>query len=314
MILTARAFILDERRFTLDHNLMFSVLKKRFPQIGPRVCSAAMAIAIILVIHFWGGLYGWLQLIGLLAILVQREYTRLAASIGSFLPQAHIHALVLTGLFIAGAGAILAGPLGWGLPFIWETFAAFLLCSLLFLLLWLGYRIEQGLDLKKALNEIALMWLGYGYVGLLPLCIFFSVTMWGREPLYTVLIIVLGGDISAYFLGLLWGNSRIAPKISPKKSWWGAIGGLAGGFIGSVLSWNLWGLGTGIASLPCLMLLGVICSAAGQAGDFFESALKRAAGVKDSGNFMPGHGGVLDRVDGVLFAAPVYTLVLVWGG
>lgn len=113
-----------------------------------------------------------------------------------------------------------------------------------------------------------------------------------------VFLVTWGTDSGAYFIGMLLGKKKLAPAVSPNKSWAGAIGGFITGIIiataigilikGNVLIFFLWG-----------------CAAAvlGQVGDLCESALKRQAGVKDSGNFFPGHGGFLDRIDSLLFVS-----------
>ncbi|MCX5759247.1 MAG: phosphatidate cytidylyltransferase [Candidatus Hydrogenedentes bacterium] len=129
----------------------------------------------------------------------------------------------------------------------------------------------------------------------------------------TIAVVALT-DAAAYIVGSMFGKHRMAPTLSPKKSWEGAIGGfvaaLAGMIViyilGSVIGWHAFPAW----SLKRYLVIGALLSVAGQAGDLAESAMKRAAGVKDSGTFFPGHGGVLDRADSYLFAAPLaYYLV-----
>ncbi|HWL67174.1 MAG TPA: phosphatidate cytidylyltransferase [Geminicoccus sp.] len=124
----------------------------------------------------------------------------------------------------------------------------------------------------------------------------FSIVLWMFAVIWTT-------DTTAYLVGRTLGGPKVAPSISPGKTWSGCIGGAVGG----VLAGALVALGThgtpGIAALAALFV-----SVAGQAGDLFESSLKRVAGLKDSGNLIPGHGGALDRLDAVLFAAPVTAL------
>lgn len=130
----------------------------------------------------------------------------------------------------------------------------------------------------------------------------------GREWIFTVFLIVMLSDTSAYFVGSALGKHRLYPAISPKKSVEGAIGGLIGGLAGVFLAKFLW-----FPSLPWLLAggIGIILGACGQIGDLFESMLKRSYGVKDSGRIIPGHGGLLDRLDSLIFAfPPAYYLVL----
>jgi phosphatidate cytidylyltransferase len=114
--------------------------------------------------------------------------------------------------------------------------------------------------------------------------------------------IVMGSDTLAYFVGRAIGRHKLSPRISPGKTVEGAIGGVAGGVLGAWVVRNL-----GLPGLPIAHAvgLGALGAGLGMAGDLFESLLKRWAGVKDSGWLFPGHGGMLDRLDSLLFAAPV---------
>ncbi len=113
-----------------------------------------------------------------------------------------------------------------------------------------------------------------------------------------------GSDTVAYFFGMRFGKHKIWPKVSPKKSIEGSVAGLAA----SVLVAICFGLAFGAAdaTISDYALLGVVLGVMAQLGDFFESALKRSRSVKDSGSVLPGHGGVLDRVDSLLFVIPTY--------
>lgn len=109
------------------------------------------------------------------------------------------------------------------------------------------------------------------------------------------------GDTAAFYAGSRFGKHKMAPVISPKKSWEGSVAGLFGSLAWAA-AWSLYRLDR--IDLPLLGLV-VLVALAGQAGDLVESMIKRGAGVKDSGSVLPGHGGVLDRMDATLFAAPV---------
>jgi len=124
-----------------------------------------------------------------------------------------------------------------------------------------------------------------------------------------LLLLVWAYDTGAFFAGRLFGRHKLAPTLSPGKTWEGVAGGLLLGvgvaFGGLWALWPEWPLTT---RLGHALGLGVLVGGAAQLGDLFESLLKRAAGVKDSGRLFPGHGGLLDRLDGLLFALPVYVL------
>jgi phosphatidate cytidylyltransferase len=124
--------------------------------------------------------------------------------------------------------------------------------------------------------------------------------------LFIPLLVCWAGDSAAYFTGVAFGRHRLAPRVSPAKSWEGFVAGMAASVGAAVLA------GTCGAGLPAgwMLLAGAAGGAAGVLGDLFESALKRNAGVKDSGSLLPGHGGFLDRFDSILGAAPATWLVL----
>jgi phosphatidate cytidylyltransferase len=122
-----------------------------------------------------------------------------------------------------------------------------------------------------------------------------------------VFIVTWATDILAYFAGRAIGGPKLAPRISPNKTWAGLIGGIAGAALGG------WLMARYFEMEPLFHWLGGPMGAIAQAGDLYESSVKRRAGVKDSGTLLPGHGGVLDRLDGLLAVALVTTLVLMAG-
>jgi phosphatidate cytidylyltransferase len=133
----------------------------------------------------------------------------------------------------------------------------------------------------------------------------------GRDWLYLALFATFGSDTAAYFIGKAFGRHKLAPGISPGKTWEGAIAGVFGAVIISLL----FTLSTPL-QLPMVygqaVLLGALISVFGQLGDLVESLLKRNAGVKDSGSLMPGHGGLLDRMDSVVLAGVVVYLYYIF--
>ncbi len=133
----------------------------------------------------------------------------------------------------------------------------------------------------------------------------------GAAVLFLLMLTVMVSDTSQYYAGRVFGRRPLAPAISPKKTIEGAIGGLVAGPLCFALA-GVWWLPE--ATVGLRVAVGVIVVALGIAGDLFESMLKRSAGVKDSAGWIPGHGGVLDRIDALLFAAPVYYIVFAFGG
>jgi phosphatidate cytidylyltransferase len=145
--------------------------------------------------------------------------------------------------------------------------------------------------------------LGFGIMYIGPACLALYLMRLGPAGLRNVLFVLLvvwAGDIGAYLVGRLIGGPRLAPKISPGKTWSGAVGGS----VAAVLA----GAAAGWENPVRAALLALAFTLVAQAGDLLESAIKRHFGAKDSGWIIPGHGGLLDRLDGVLAAAPVALL------
>jgi phosphatidate cytidylyltransferase len=130
----------------------------------------------------------------------------------------------------------------------------------------------------------------------------------GRKLLLFALCITWAADTTAYFAGRAFGKHPLAPHISPKKTWEGSIAGLAGS-LAVAYAFHFWLT----IPLPHLLAMATLGNIAGQMGDLLESACKRSAGVKDSGGLLPGHGGILDRIDALILCIPLiwYYLVLV---
>jgi phosphatidate cytidylyltransferase len=131
----------------------------------------------------------------------------------------------------------------------------------------------------------------------------------GAAWVYLVLLITWMQDTGAFLVGRQWGRHPMAPYLSPKKSWEGAAGGLAAAVLVALLAVPLFGLPLSYGGAA---LLGAAGALAGMAGDLAESLIKRQIGIKDMSNLLPGHGGILDRIDSMLFTAPVlYYLLLI---
>jgi phosphatidate cytidylyltransferase len=154
------------------------------------------------------------------------------------------------------------------------------------------------------LARVAILAIGLDLLWICAHGLVFLHQQYGGEMLLFVLSLVWVADIGAYFSGRKFGRSKLAPAISPGKTREGVLGGLAANLLWIPLVYQYsqgWGL-----SLLQFILVGMIASLASVVGDLFESVLKREAGVKDSGKSLPGHGGILDRIDSVIAATPVY--------
>lgn len=165
-------------------------------------------------------------------------------------------------------------------------------------------------DVRGAINQMAYTLLGVFYVaGLLGFFVLLRNLEGGQYLIYFVFIVIWMGDTAAYYGGRRFGKTRLAPHISPNKTVEGAIAGLGGSLVGGVAA-KFWFLGH-IPLIHCLIVT-LICGIIGQFGDLAESVLKRNTGTKDSGTLIPGHGGILDRLDSLMFAAPVFYCYYHW--
>lgn len=130
---------------------------------------------------------------------------------------------------------------------------------------------------------------------------------YGAVWLLYVMILVWGADSGAYMFGKLFGKHKLAPKVSPGKTWQGFIGGL---FTAAVISW-IYGMVFNLEVPPSTLLIcSIVAALASVLGDLTESMFKREAGIKDSGNLIPGHGGILDRIDSLTAAVPVFACLM----
>ena len=127
----------------------------------------------------------------------------------------------------------------------------------------------------------------------------------GKILVWLIFIIAFATDIMAYFTGYLFGKHKLIPKVSPKKTIEGSVGGILGSTIGCLLFAYYFNL-----SLPIMAVLGLLGSVIAQFGDLFASSIKRYVGIKDYGKLIPGHGGVLDRFDSVILVAPFVYFML----
>jgi phosphatidate cytidylyltransferase len=129
----------------------------------------------------------------------------------------------------------------------------------------------------------------------------------GPQALFLMMLTVFVSDTAQYYSGRAFGKHLLAPAISPRKTVEGAIGGFVFGAVFFTVVGQWW-----LPSVPAIarVVIGIAIVSAGIGGDLFESMLKRSAGVKDSSALIPGHGGILDRIDALLFAAPLYYIVL----
>jgi len=262
----------------------------------PRVLTVVVGVPLVLGLLWLGGPW-WLALAAVILVLAATEY---AALRGLTQRSEILLRLVALVVFVV----IAAGPdlLGRWLVGAW---------ALVILTLGLVPMLRTGvIPPAEGESQGRSVSLGIAYLAT-PFAV---LVRWrldlGPQSVLAFLIVIWANDIAAYFVGLAVGRHKLAPRVSPGKSWEGAAGGLAGGLIAGLLLSSFLGVSRGEAAIWA-----IIVTVVSQAGDLFESVLKRRAGVKDSGRLLPGHGGVLDRFDGILLAGPVgYVLLRLLGG
>ena len=253
-----------------------------------RLATALVLIPFILYVVLLGPFWLLFGVTALVALICYSEYAGIAAGYGIAKP----------------------GPMGYAaglLVLVMRPEDGYLIFTLVALIaMSLVLRLE---DLRQALPQAAFLLFGIVYIfGAWK----FAILLRAESPHWLAYALVLNwvGDACGYYGGRALGRHAMAPRISPQKTWEGSAASLAGSVIFGILYLP--------RALPSVSLieagwLSVLVNVAGQAGDLAESALKRGAGVKDSSSLLPGHGGLLDRVDSTLFALPVVYLRLYIG-
>lgn len=260
--------------------LSFDAIKRRLGNdIMVRAASALILIPAALALVAIGGLLLRIAIFGV-GLRLFYEWNRLTMGRG--------RSKTLIAQAVVLAGAMIAESLG-------DSEFALVLLIAGALLIAASIALPRPRKLWGAIGLI--------YVGLPALSL-----LWldGPELIFWLLATVWATDIGAYLSGRLLGGPKLWPAVSPNKTW----AGLAGGLTFAVLVSAIFGVYLDNISAAFLSFLGGIVALSAQAGDLFESALKRRYGVKDSGRLIPGHGGALDRLDGLIVSAPIAALIL----
>jgi phosphatidate cytidylyltransferase len=256
--------------------------KARWGDLRLRILSAAVLVPLSLGCIWFGGL-AFAVLVAVLTAGMAFEWIQLCER---RLP------LVAALVFASLPAAVILTALGY-------TAAAFLLLAVATIA---SSGASGGMSRARPL-AFGIPYLGLGAVALVWLR---QVPISGRADVIVLLLLVWASDIGAYLLGRAIGGPKLAPAISPGKTWSGAIGGLGAAVAVGLIAASTLAAGTSPLLAVCFAALTSVVS---QVGDLFESQLKRHFGVKDSGWLIPGHGGLLDRLDALLFAAPVAALL-----
>lgn len=255
-------------------------------ELASRVLSAVV-LAVVTVGALWAGGWVFAALAAVVAVLILREWMAMS---GPFAFRAAPWALMaFLAVTVAMAGDEPLESLG---------FSALVAAALL---------LARVTEPRVAWLSLGVLYAGVPAIAAVALrgpdTLTFAST--GAVAVIFVLAVVWATDTAAYFSGRLIGGPKLAPRFSPKKTWSGAIGGAVAGVVAGCLVAAAAGIGVGAA----LVLVALLLSIVGQVGDLAESAMKRHFGVKDSGVLIPGHGGIMDRVDGLVAALAVAVVI-----
>ncbi len=265
---------------------MEQAITAKWGDLGVRTLSAVILIPAV-ILDVWAGGIWFSLLVALVGVFMALEWTTLAHRQDPL--QFALHAAAaLCGVFL---------PLGAGIPAMLGAICLF----------WIIAAAAAWFQ-----DPRGSMWryLGVPYVSLpgAAFTLLRSDEAYGLPVILWIVVVVWAADTLAYFVGRLIGGPKLAPVISPKKTW----AGLGGAVIGGAVASAIFAMAAGLGAIAVLAVLAGFLAVAAQGGDLFKSALKRHYGVKDSGRLIPGHGGIIDRVDGlvaVAIAAAVIGLV-----
>ena len=222
-----------------------------------------------------------------IAVMMALEFARMDGRIGK-----KRQVLVIA----AALAAIAAVSFGYGLPALLSVAA--------------GTIALVAADQAAGRKGFFIIQIAVVYVAIPAVSLLYVVAAGGAVAIFWLLAVVWATDIGAYAFGRMIGGPKLAPSVSPNKTWSGAVGGFASAVaISTAVAW-----GFGVQITAGLVVLAGVLSIVSQSGDLFESGLKRHYNVKDSGSIIPGHGGFMDRFDGLWFAAPVAALATLLGG
>jgi phosphatidate cytidylyltransferase len=246
----------------------------------PRIASGAVLAAVALTL-LYAGVRPFTWFVFAVATAMCWEWGRIVRS-------AHVDTPLIVHGTAVGAGVVMAG----------YGFAALgLLTVVIGALIVLALRFGE----RARLSALGVLYVGVPCIGLLWLR---GDEPYGFKAVLFLLVAVIVTDTAAYAVGRTVGGPKLWPQVSPNKTWSGLIGGVSA----AALAGALFAMAVPGASAPLLALTGLVCGLVAQAGDLAESALKRAHGVKDASQLIPGHGGFMDRMDGLVGAAAVAAL------
>ena len=270
-----------------------------------RIITSLWFVSLLVIVVWFGREPGFTALMVIFGILAALEFYRMVAM--SKAPPLTYFGLIWTALFILSRNSELLAILESYLKPVPVT--PFLLTAAVVPpLLWLlSRRQKEGAFTSWAWTIAGILYVGW----LLSHLVALRGLDAGRNWVFFALFVTWASDTTAFFIGRRFGRHKFAPNISPGKTWEGAMGGILGAIIVSILFFTATPFHLPLTYWQAIPL-SILVSIFGQVGDLVESLLKRNMGVKDSGKLMPGHGGVLDRMDSIIFAGIVVYYYVIW--
>ncbi len=280
-----------------------------------RIATAAVLIPIVVALVWWSPPAVVAVLAALVAILALFEFFELGGRVGlrAFKKWTYFcTALIFYAQY--SAGFLIKHSFAEGISIVRDAAGGALSIEAALLVFIFGC-VSLGLFTRRPLHEV-LPAIAISSAGIFFIALPFSyivrlneIDQVGRQLVIFTLVLVWAGDMLAYFVGKGLGRLPMAPALSPKKTWEGAIGNVVASMLVAVVFAHWMRM-----DLLVPLLIAAVANIAGQAGDLIESAYKRGASVKDSGALLPGHGGMLDRIDSLILAAPVVWALYQWLG
>lgn len=261
-----------------------------------RIITAAILITITLIFLFYASAPIFYLMTALITMGAAWEWSQLAGihSIG------WRYAYIVLVAYLLFSMLFVFTPIIFYLALLWWLTALFLI-----FLYPVGSFWGENIVWRSVMGILTLVpaWVAINFIRNQP---------YGAFILLYLFILIWGADSSAYFVGKKWGRTKLAPQISPGKSWQGVFGALVFTLFSGIIFAQI----NHLHAIASLAMIAFVCitTAFSIVGDLFESMLKRQVGMKDSGHLLPGHGGLLDRIDSLTAAAPIFALGMIWLG
>ncbi len=254
-----------------------------------RIISTIVGVPLIVAILYTGGVY-WIVFFALLGLGGLYEFNKMISK--EYQPMWVFSILLMLIIMFHSYNDLLIPSL---------------VLFMFIIVIYLVIKFPQTTIIDMALSLLPALYLGFS--------LSFAILLNNQPHAFLIMLVLFlftwSSDVGGYVFGRLWGKHKLAPLLSPNKTWEGSMGGIVLTIIAAVLLFN--GAGLGHQNIVSIIILGILSSIAAQLGDLFMSGVKRIFSIKDSGNLIPGHGGILDRFDSFLLVLPIVYCCIYYG-